>query len=194
MQSSKTQSILFLVEASPSISADRPRQSGNVHHGWFYRRFALPIFALLRMGASPQTLAWSVAVGVLIGINPILGSTTLLSLAVASLFRLNIPASQIGTHVVYPLELLLVLPFIHWGTRVFHLAPLPLSAAALARMAQHSPFELVRQLWLWEWHAFLLWLVVAIVMIPLLVAMLTPLLRKLLPRIERGRYPIISAN
>ena len=34
-----------------------------VHHNWIYRRIALPILALLRMGASPERLAWSIAAG-----------------------------------------------------------------------------------------------------------------------------------
>ena len=37
----------------------------TVHHNWIYRRVALPIFALLRMGASPEKLAWSIAFGLL---------------------------------------------------------------------------------------------------------------------------------
>src|SRR6202012_2910085 len=91
-------------------------------HSWAYRRIALPIFALLRRGTSPRKLAWSLAAGLLIGINPIIGSTTVLCLAIAFLFRLNIAASQLANHVVYPLQLLLVIPFIHLGTRIFHTA------------------------------------------------------------------------
>src|ERR1700678_89505 len=95
-----------------------------IHHNWIYRRVALPILALLRMGATPEKLAWSIAVGLLIGINPILGSTTILCLAAAFVFRLNIAASQVGNHIVYPLEFLLLIPFIRLGSRVFGTAPM----------------------------------------------------------------------
>jgi hypothetical protein len=71
------------------------------------RRVVKPLLDLLRMGATPERLAWSIAAGVLIGINPVLGSTTVLAIAVASVFRLNYVASQVGNHLVYPLELLL---------------------------------------------------------------------------------------
>lgn len=144
------------------------------------------------MGASPERLAWSIAVGLLIGINPLLGSTTILCLAVAFVFRLNIAASQIGNHIVYPLELILIIPFIHIASRAFHTAPMPLSANELLHAAREHPLTLTRQLWQWEWHAFLLWVIIAAVTIPLIALALTPVLRKLLRRVERHQYPILS--
>jgi uncharacterized protein (DUF2062 family) len=169
------------------------RAHAPTHHNWVYRRVVLPILALLRMGASPKKLAWSIAIGLLIGINPILGSTTLLCLLVAFLLRLNVAASQLANHVVYPLELMLVIPFIHVASRVFHTAPMPLSAAALMRSAREHPLELTRQLWLWEWHAFLLWAIIAAVAIPLVAFALIPLLHRLLFRVEHHQYPILHA-
>ena len=170
-----------------------PGQSRSpIHHNWLYRRVVLPILALLRMGASPEKLAWSIAAGLLIGINPILGSTTVLCLAIALLFRLNVAASQIGNHIVYPLELVLIIPFINMASRVFHTAPMPLSASELLHQARERPLELTRQLWLWEWHAFLLWAIVAAVAIPLFAFALIPVLRKLLARVDRHQYPILS--
>jgi uncharacterized protein (DUF2062 family) len=162
-----------------------------LHHNWIYRRVALPIFALLRMGASPQKLAWSIAVGLLIGINPILGSTTIFCLAAAFLLRLNVAASQLANHLVYPLELLLVIPFIHVGTILFRTAPIPFSARSLIHAARTSPLALTRQLWQWEWHAFMLWLGLAIVTVPIIALAITPSLRRLLVRIEHHQYPII---
>ena len=143
------------------------------------------------MGASPEKLAWSIAAGLLIGINPILGSTTLLCLALALLFRLNVAASQIGNHIVYPLELILVIPFIRAASRIFHTAPMPLSANELLHAAREHPLSLISQLWLWEWHAFLLWIILAAIAIPAIALALTPVMRRLLERVRAHQYPII---
>jgi uncharacterized protein (DUF2062 family) len=145
------------------------------------------------MGATPQKLAWSIAIGLLIGVNPILGSTTLLCLAVAFVFRLNIAASQIGNHIVYPFELLLVIPFIRLGSLIFHTDPMPLSPKALVETARSNPISLTRQLWRWEWHAFIVWACIAVIAAPLIALVLTPVFRKLLLRVEGHQYPIISA-
>ena len=183
-------SILFVVhstEPDPDATSQTP---SPIRHDWIYRRFVLPILALLRMGATPEKLAWSLAAGLLIGINPILGSTTVLCLAVAFLLRLNIAASQVGNHIVYPLQLLLVIPFIHIASRIFHTARLPLSAAELLHAAREHPVALTRQLWQWEWHAFLLWAAIAAVAVPLIALALTPSLRRLLVQVRRHQYPI----
>jgi uncharacterized protein (DUF2062 family) len=163
-------------------------------HGWAYRRIALPILALLRRGATPQKLAWSLAAGLLIGCNPLLGSTTILCLAIAFVFRLNIAASQITNHLAYPLQIILVIPFIRLGSRIFHTAPMPLSAKDLLHAARVHPLDLARQLWLWESHALILWAVLATIAIPTIALCLIPLLKRLLVRVEHHEYPLIHTD
>jgi uncharacterized protein (DUF2062 family) len=158
-----------------------------------YRRGVLPILALLRMGATPRSLAWSIAAGVLIGINPVIGSTTVLCLAAAFSLRLNVVASQIANHAMFPLELALVIPFIRLGSRVFHTAVMPLSPHLFFQAARSAPLALTRQIWLWEWHAFVLWAVAAVVAAPAIAVGLTPVLRRLLVRVQRHEYPVIPA-
>ncbi len=165
-----------------------------VHHSWMYRRGVLPILALLRMGATPRRLAWSIAAGLLIGINPLVGTTTVISLALAGAFRLNLVASQMANHAAWPLEIVLVIPFIRLGSRVFHTAPMPLSPHMFLTNARASPLAVIRQLWLWEWHALLVWAAIAAIAMPLVALALTPLLERLLDRIHRHQYPIVPTT
>jgi uncharacterized protein (DUF2062 family) len=165
-----------------------------VHHNWFYRRGVLPILALLRMGATPHTLAWSIAVGLMVGINPLLGSTTAICLALSMRFRLNVVATQIANHAMFPLELALVIPFIRLGSFVFRTAAMPLSPHLFLKAARTAPLTLMRQLWTWEWHAFVLWGVIAVIAAPMIALALTPLLRILLGRVQRHQYPIVPLH
>ena len=165
----------------------RPRR-----HNWFYRRIALPLMELLRMGSTPQKLAWSIAVGIAIGINPLLGTTTFLCLAVALVFRLNLVASQIGNHIVYPLELLLVVPFLRLGASVFHAAPLPLRRREILLEVRSNPLALAHRLWLWELHGLVVWAVVAVILAPVCALLLTPLLRRLHAHVERQRHAVVA--
>ncbi len=171
-----------------------PHSSKPAHHNWFYRRGVLPILALLRMGATPRALAWSIAVGMLIGVNPIVGTTTLLCLAAAFLFRLNVVASQIANHAMFPLELALVIPFIRLGALVFRTPPMPLSPRVFFHAARTAPLELTRQLWLWEWHALLLWGGIALLAAPLIALALTPLLERVRARVQRHQYPVVATH
>jgi uncharacterized protein (DUF2062 family) len=146
----------------------------------FQRKVISPVIHLLRVGASPRKLAWSLAVGVAVGINPLLGTTTVLCLAVAFVLRLNLVASQITNHLVYPLQLAMFFVFLNAGDKVFHTGALPLSKEAMLSGMRHHPLETTRLLWSWEWHALAVWGVCAVVGTPLLVGVLTPVLRKLL--------------
>lgn len=165
-----------------------------VHHGWLYRRIALPILALLRMGASPERLAWSIAVGLAIGINPLLGSTTLVCMAVAVVFRLNLAASQLANHAMYPVQIVLVVPFLQLAARVFHAGRLPFSAKTLYAEARAHPIDLIAQLWTWEWHALVVWGALAVVLVPVAANLLCPVLQRLLKRVEQHQYPLIAAK
>ena len=171
-----------------------PHSVAPAHHNWFYRRGVLPILALLRMGATPRSLAWSIAAGALIGINPVIGSTTLLSLAVTFRFRLNVVATQIANHAMFPLELALVVPFIRLGSRVFHTAAMPLAPRLFVEEARTAPLLLTRHLWMWVWHAFVLWAAMALVAAPLLALAITPLLERLHARVRRHQYPIVRTR
>jgi len=164
-----------------------------VHHTFVYRRAVLPFLALLRMGASPRKLAWSISLGLVIGINPLLGSTTLLCLGLAVIFRLNLAASQLANHLMYPVEIVLLIPFLRLGSRLFATGPIPISSADLFHAARNHPLVLIQDLWQWEWHALVLWALIALPLLPGIAVGLTPVLRHLLHRVERHEYPIVES-
>jgi uncharacterized protein (DUF2062 family) len=145
-----------------------------------------PVIGLLTMGADPNKLAWSLALGVVVGVNPLLGSTTLVALGLASVFRLNIVASQVGNHAVYPLEWLLFPVFIKVGDVVFGTEKLPLEGHELWYAAKHHPWHTTRLLWRWEWHALVVWAIFAAVAAPTIAMAIEPVLRKMAKRVGQN--------
>ena len=143
-------------------------------------RLILPVIHLLRMGASPRRLAWSLAIGAVIGLNPIVGSTTVICLGVALIFRLNIIATQIANHLMFPLELALVLLYLRAGEILFRTGPPPLAPNDLLHQMRIHPWSTTQFLWTWEWHAIVVWLLAGTILTPLLAAILHPILRRLL--------------
>ncbi|MBA3916677.1 MAG: DUF2062 domain-containing protein, partial [Acidobacteriales bacterium] len=106
---------------------------------------------LVKAGVSPRRLAWSLAVALVLGVNPFLGLTTVSMLLLAWLFKLNHVATQIGIHVVAPLQWLLFLPFIHAGIVLFRTHPLPMSRSDILHLSHRHPLQLLHLLWQWEW-------------------------------------------
>ncbi|HXB62406.1 MAG TPA: DUF2062 domain-containing protein [Acidobacteriaceae bacterium] len=162
------------------------------HHSLLYRRIALPLLALLRMGTTPEKLAWSLAAGVAAGICPLPGSTTIFCFAFILLFRLNLVAGQIANHSMYPAQIALMFPFIRAGEYLFHTGPLPIAIKDVLPMARTAPYATVRLLWLWEWHAMVAWAIVCAVLTPLLALALTPVLRHTMAYRERQKQKLTT--
>jgi len=158
---------------------DQPVRTSSLKE-FCYRQIVQPLLDLLRVGATPRKLAWSLAVGVAVGINPLLGSTTIACLAIAFLLRLNLIASQITNHLVYPIELLLFLVFIRLGDLLFHTGGLPLEKHSLFYAARHHPWATTKLLWMWEWHALIVWVAFALILTPVLALIFRPMLERLM--------------
>src|ERR1700760_2349245 len=62
---------------------------------WFRCNMLRPLLRQLRGGVTPRRLAWSLALGAVIGINPTIGLTTLVVISLAWAFKLN----QLGTQI-----------------------------------------------------------------------------------------------
>jgi uncharacterized protein (DUF2062 family) len=105
--------------------------------------------------------------GMVIGINPSVGITTLLVVMLAWAFGLNQIASQISLQAVAPIHLVLFIPFIELGVYLFHTRRLPLNRRQFEHLSHH-PWRLIRDIWQWEWHALIVWGVVAAITMPLL--------------------------
>jgi uncharacterized protein (DUF2062 family) len=138
---------------------------------WVRRQVLRPLLRMLRGGVTPRRLAWSLALGMVVGINPSVGLTTLLVVLLAWAFGLSKIASLIGTHVVSPLHLLLFIPFIEIGVYLFHTRRLPMDRKQLEHLS-HNPLRLLHNIWQWEWHALIIWAVIAVIAMPLLASYL----------------------
>ena len=152
--------------------------------GWFAERIQTPILGMLRQGLSPEGLAWSLALGLALGIFPLFGTSTVLCLGAALAFRLNQPAMQLANYLAYPLQLGLLLPFIRLGERLFGTQPVPFSLSMLQAVLKADAWGTVGMFWSSLWHASVAWLLVVPLPTVLLAWILVPVFRtvRTLPR------------
>ena len=157
---------------------------------WLWTRTVKPLLDLLRVGATPKTLAWSIAVGAALGMNPILGISSVACLIAAFVFRLNLVATQIINHLVFPIQLALIVVFVSAGDRAFHVSHAAMSADAFSHAMRAHDWATMQLLWTWEWHALAVWFAAALVFTPLAAIGLTPVMEKL----NRGLHnqPIVE--
>jgi uncharacterized protein (DUF2062 family) len=152
------------------------------NEGFFYRRLIRPILDLLRQGVTPEKIALSVALGVALGIFPLLGSTTILCALAALALRLNLPAIQIVNYFVYPLQIALLLPFLRAGEWLFGAPRLRLTAPRIYARIQAGLPGTIAELWTPLWHAMIVWCLVAPVFVGVAYFVLAPMLRRVAGR------------
>jgi uncharacterized protein (DUF2062 family) len=130
----------------------------------------------LLQGISPRRLALTLALGFAIGCIPVLGVTTTLCVLVALALRLNFPAIQAANWTAAPLQLVLIVPFMRLGGRIFTFGSH--RAVEIGSLLHTSPLALISQLGGMAGQALLAWLMIAIPAVALMTVMLTTLLRR----------------
>lgn len=100
----------------------------------------------LRQGLSPRQLTLALALGATVGLLPTLWGTSLLCFVLAGVLRLNQPLVQLANYLVYPLQILLFIPYLRAGDLVFGLHSLPDDPGPLLVQLHSQPLLLVQQL------------------------------------------------
>jgi uncharacterized protein (DUF2062 family) len=151
------------------------------------RRIVQPIIELLKQGITPEKIALSLAFGICLGVFPVLGSTTILCLAVAFLFRLNIPAIQLVNYLIYPVQIALIMPFIRLGEKIVGARPIPFSLSQMVGMLRADMWGTTVALWHTTVHAMIGWAVFGPVAIWLLYEVLRRPLRSMAERYHAAK-------
>ena len=149
--------------------------------------FKTKLLALLKTGITPEKLALSVALGAVLGMVPVLGMTTVICTLVAFAFRLNLAAIQLVNYFVYPVQIVLLIPFMRAGERLFGAKHLDLSLEKIRAMMAHDLWGTVSNLWSTTLHALAAWIVVAPFVLALIYIAFLPLMRRL--KLERIAAP-----
>lgn len=126
-----------------------------------HQRVIAPIAALLRVGVTPRRIALSIATGTIVGVFPLLGTTTALCVALSLGLRLNIVAMQAFNWLVAGMQLLLILPFIRLGEKLYNATPLPLTPREINALFDEGFVHAIQSLGLSLLHAVSGWLLVA---------------------------------
>lgn len=141
------------------------------------------IVAQLTQGVSPERIALTLALGLMFGLFPILGSTTLLCTVAAWLLRLNQPVMQLVNVLLSPLHLALLYPCYRAGETLFGQPHVPLlNLVEVSGRFAADPLQFVIDYGMIAVYGIVVW---ALVM-PLAALLLYLLLRPVLEGLARG--------
>jgi len=137
------------------------------------------LISFLKQGLSPERLALCIALGIVVGVIPVLGSTTILLTLIALGLRLNLAAIQSVNWLVYPLQIGLLIPWYRAGEKLFKADPIGLSLAEIKTIFDAGLLSAIQTLWTTTWHALAAWALAAPILIVLIYIVLTPLFQRL---------------
>jgi uncharacterized protein (DUF2062 family) len=102
--------------------------------------------ALLQQGLSPKKLSQSLIVSGLISTIPILGVSTFMITTVAVKRKLNLPIMISLSYLMWPIQILMIIPFIRVGEYIFSLPRNEHTVDEIVASFQNSFFQTLSQL------------------------------------------------
>ncbi|MES2923250.1 MAG: DUF2062 domain-containing protein [Verrucomicrobiota bacterium] len=149
------------------------------------RRLVAPVLAQLRQGISMERISWTIALGIVLGMFPVVGTTSMLCALVAWALKLNQPVMHAFNWLVYPLHLASILLFIRLGERLHGVPPLSFSLTQMMAAFRADPLQFGRDFGLAAWHGVSAWLLIAPFAVLLIKLLLTPVVRTLAVSLKR---------
>jgi uncharacterized protein (DUF2062 family) len=146
------------------------------------RKLIQPLLALARQGMTPEKAAFTIALGLSLGVIPLLGSATLLCTAAALSLKLNFPVIQLVNGLVYPIQLALLVPFLRMGAWLFGDHAPALSVGAIFDLVRSDTWRAIAMLGTATVHALIAWAVCGLAAAGVVYLALVPVLRRFLPR------------
>jgi uncharacterized protein (DUF2062 family) len=143
------------------------------------RRVLEATLAQLRQGVTPRKIALTIALGCVLGLFPVLGTTTVLCLLTGVLLKLNQPAIQAASWLVWPLQVPGVYFFIRLGEWLTNVPPTSFSVRSLLIAFNDSPVRFLRQFGLLGLRGVLAWVLIAPPLALLLYLLTLPALKRL---------------
>ena len=140
-----------------------------------------PIINQLKRGISPEKLSWTIALGITLGIFPIMGSTSLVCFIAGYFLKLNQAILHLFKTLTYPLHLGLILVFIRLGQHLNGVPPIKFSIPQMVIQFKDNPAQFARDFGMAAWYGIEAWAIAALVLIPVLRIISLPLLKKLIP-------------
>jgi uncharacterized protein (DUF2062 family) len=134
--------------------------------------------SLLKEGMSLHKISLCIALGIALGIFPVIGSTTVLCAIAALIFRLNLPAIQIVNYAVYPLQIILLAPFYTAGSWLFGNHSWSGIGDDFIELFKADFWGSIARFWDLTLYAIAVWLIVAPFLIFIFYNLLKPVIRR----------------
>jgi len=160
---------------------------------WWRERVIGLIVAQFTQGVTPRKIALTIALGLALGVFPILGATTVLCGVAGVSLKLNQPVIQFVNWAVTSLQLALIIAFVRIGEWITSAQRVSFSVPELIKKFHESPAAFFREFGITGLHGILAWTLIAPGLIAIAYLALVPPLTRLW-RIKIATAPPANAD
>ena len=157
----------------------------TMHQSLWRRWVVQPIVTQLSQGTEPRMIARAIAWGMTIGVFPLLGTPTLVSIPIGIALKLNQPVLQVFRELAYPLHLATILLFIRAGEALFGVPHTSLSLAMMVQKFGAGPTQFLRDYGMLGLYAVTAWALLAPVLLAVIYGVSLPLVKGISNRLSR---------
>jgi len=116
----------------------------------------------IRQGLTKKKVVSSIILGIIGGIFPVLGTTTVLCIGITFLFKANHAIVQLVNWLVYPLQILFLVPFLKFGSDFFGGEEFNLTVSQIIEAFQSGFFKGLEIIGMAHLYGVIAWVIASI--------------------------------
>jgi len=121
----------------------------------------IPFRLVSKEGLTAESLAFSITIGIIAGLFPVIGATTLMSVLLTLLFRQNILVVQSVQWILGLLQVMLIIPFMKLGAVILNQQAVHINMHQISLAFQPGFFSGIRTVGIFQLYAILTWTILA---------------------------------
>lgn len=125
-------------------------------------KYLVPFRLVPEGGIPPDKMAFSITLGVVAGVFPVLGATTAISLLLTMLFRQNLVVVQAVQWIMAMLQIILIVPFMQLGAVILKARSVDISLHQINISFQHGFFSGIKTIGVLHLYAIFTWTLISI--------------------------------
>jgi len=125
-------------------------------------KFLVPFRLIPEGGIPPDKMAFSITLGMVTGVFPVLGATTAISLLLTMLFRQNVLVVQSVQWIMAMLQVILIVPFMQLGALILKARSVDISLHQINISFQHGFFTGIKTVGVLHLYAIFTWTLLSI--------------------------------
>ena len=128
----------------------------------FTNKVLIPFRLVPKDGLSPEKLAFSITIGLLAGLFPVFGATTLLSLLLTFIFRQNLMVVQSVQWIMAVFQVLMIIPFMRLGVWLLNQPEILINIDQIKMAFQPGLLQGIRTMGIFHLFGIVGWIVISL--------------------------------